>query len=108
MSESTNNDNFYPLDEMFIDLIKLPHWIWRRICPINGTVIKTKDDHSDHSPGTWKTTRVLIKRKNEEQVWINCNVYPCSNLNIGQIVKRKFFGRLYYDRNYTFVVIERF
>lgn len=101
-----NGDMYSPYD-MLVDLVKLPGWIWRRIRPASGVVVDMEIAPANlgHS---WAVKKALVENRNKERRWINCEVNPSSNMEIGMRVKRRFCGRLFYEEPYKKTYIEIF
>ena len=89
-------------------------WLWRRVRPFKGVVIKfERYPYSDTH--NWACSKILVRDEKEKEKWHACFYYPLyllipqlySKVRLGEEVTRRLFGRLFVIRNGRKVKVER-
>lgn len=75
------------------ELASIPAWLWKSIRGFRGEIITIeKDPYLDSH--NWSCSALQI-RENGKLCWHNCFFYPFDKVAPGDIVRRRFLGRIY-------------
>ena len=81
-------------------------WIWTRIRPFRGKIIRIEKNACYDTHG-FHCSALLIRNEKGEDVWHACFFYPYYKVKPGEIVFRELFGAVYVLRGSQKIKLKR-